>query len=854
MTAGPAGLARAEPDAAPSRAHPLFAEVIVGAPTGVLTYAVPGLLHNELCRGVAVRVPLGRRQVHGYVLALSGQAPTMAAAMREIAGIDEDRPWLTPALLDLVMFTSRYYRALPGDVLAVALPHAARAKRNAFRLTAQGQQEATKGGGPARVGGEFALSSPVAQKPKGTQGPSSRERALAWAAGQPRGFAARSLAQALRLPLPTCQRILRQWVSEGSCEAVARVAHRVKQSVWLRRAPDAAPRFTARDVRAAALWALLPADGSAVSLDDLRSRDPLAARGQPALLRRHLIVHERRDEPSSPWDPSASSMAMASATPLLPSAGQAAALSRIEASIAANAYAAFVLFGITGSGKTEVYLQAIDKVTKQGRSALILVPEIALTPQLGARFRDRFGEAVATFHSGLTPAQRRDEWERVATGQARIALGARSALFLPLDRLGIIVVDEEHESSFKQEEAPHYNARDLALWRGKQANACVVLGSATPSLETWHNATTGKSELLRMPKRAAGRTLPSVELIALGEVPRDGDHLLSPRLHAAIEATLAANEQVILFLNRRGFAPYVFCRDCGHSFRCLHCEVAMTLHRRRDELLCHYCGHVQRPPDTCPACQGHRVGASGPGIERLEEEVRLRYPTARCVRLDRDAARSRQQLTQTLDAFRRGDARILIGTQMVAKGHDFPGVTLVGAVSADASLNFPDFRAAERTFQLLTQVAGRAGRGDKPGHVLVQAYETTHYAIAAAAAQDFERFAEQELAFRQELAYPPFSHLALLRVEGDELAEVEAQAADEAHALQRAAQACGGQVLGPAPAPLSRLRGLYRVQVLIKAKERHVLRHTLAAALAHAPKRARTGVRRVLDIDPAHML
>jgi primosomal protein N' (replication factor Y) len=457
----------------------------------------------------------------------------------------------------------------------------------------------------------------------------------------------------------------------------------------------------------------------------------------------------------------------------------------------------------------------------------------------------RFGDKVAIYHSGLTPAQRRGEWLRILDGRARIGVGPRSALFLPVARLGVVIVDEEHDGSFKQCETPRYHARDLAIVRAQKAGAVVVLGSATPAVESRHNADAGRYRLLRLTSRIARRQLPQCEIVDLRTTRSIGEGILSEPLYLAIDDALARGEQCIVLLNRRGFSPYVFCRDCGHGFRCSECEVSLTLHRGRNALLCHYCGYELVVPDTCTSCRGFNLHASGLGTERVERELETLFPSLAIARLDRDTAQTRTTLKRTLDRFRCGDAQLLLGTQMVAKGHDFPNVTLVGVLAADSGLHFPDFRAAERTFSLLTQVAGRAGRGDAGGRVLLQTHETEHYAIQSASTQDYEAFLAHELRARRELAYPPFGRLVLLRFES--VAEQDAMAcAGETAALLRAGPA---KVLGPAPAPLSRLKGRYRYQVLLKGS-RGSLQETLRALPSHNDPR----VRRVVDVDPVDLL
>ena len=530
---------------------------------------------------------------------------------------------------------------------------------------------------------------------------------------------------------------------------------------------------------------------------------------------------------------------------------QLAVVDAAGASMSKGQFGAFLLEGVTGSGKTEVYMRLIERALVAGRTALVLVPEIALTPQLSGRFEARFGDRVATFHSGLTAAQRSAQWRRVYDGEVQIGVGARSAVFLPLRDPGVLVVDEEHEGCFKQDESPRYNARDLAVFRARQNGAVVVLGTATPSMESYQNANTRRYSRLSLPNRISGRPLPKVELVPMADCDVVGEGLLSEPLASAIEGSLDRGEQVILLLNRRGFAPYVFCRDCGDPFKCAECAVALTLHRGADELLCHYCGHSEPVPRQCAECKTDNIGNLGVGTERLSEELSLLFGGAAVARFDRDTVRRRDELERGLKRFRRGETQILVGTQMVAKGHDFPRVSTVGVLSADSSLNLPDFRAAEKTFQLLTQVAGRAGRGDIPGRVFVQVYERGHFAVECAAEHDVARFMRQELENRRELFYPPFARLWLFRLEGEDEPAARAAALSLAKRLREwAGEREGVWILGPAPAPLKRLRRFFRFQVLVKAKNRDVLHGLLAVCqMEHG-----AGVRQILDVDPVSML
>ncbi len=445
---------------------------------------------------------------------------------------------------------------------------------------------------------------------------------------------------------------------------------------------------------------------------------------------------------------------------------QQRAFSEIQAWLAASSFRVGLLYGITGSGKTEVYLRAVAETLARGRTALVLVPEIALTLRVGRLCRALFREGVAVLHSGLSDQERAREWWQVRHGQARVVVGTRSAVFAPLENVGLVIVDEEQESSYKQEESPRYQGRDVAIYRAKLEGAVALLGSATPSLESFHHARTGKYELLRLDARVANRPLAPVQIVDLREDFRHTHNAgpVSERLRAAIAERLAGGTQSLVLINRRGYSWFALCRSCGSSILCENCSIALAYHRKRDRLVCHYCGFSRQPPKKCPKCSSEHIYFVGAGAEQLEERLRALFPAARIARLDRDTAQSRRAFEQVLEAFADREIDILVGTQMVAKGHDFHGVTLVGVVSADAQLGFPDFRAAERTFQLLTQVAGRAGRGDLPGEVLVETHYPEHYAIQLAARQDYPSFFEKELHFRRMMHYPPFTSLALLLV------------------------------------------------------------------------------------------
>jgi primosomal protein N' (replication factor Y) len=536
-------------------------------------------------------------------------------------------------------------------------------------------------------------------------------------------------------------------------------------------------------------------------------------------------------------------------------ADQQIALRAILESINSREHQTVLVHGVTGSGKTEVYIQAIQEVVGRGRQAIVLVPEISLTPQTVERFRRRFGR-VAVLHSHLGDADRHWQWQRIANGEVCVVVGARSAIFAPTPRLGLIVLDEEHETSFKQDTAPRYHAREVAIQRAREEGVPLVLGSATPSLEAWHRAQTGQYRLVEMPRRVLDRPLPAVETVDL-RIEAGSRHTrgaIHRQLHTAIRAALDCGGQVILLLNRRGFSTHIQCPACGHVVRCPDCDIALTHHRTEEIALCHYCGYQEAAPRACPSCQFAGISYTGFGTQRLEAEVRARFPDVRCLRMDTDTMQSPGSHERALACFRSGEVRILLGTQMIAKGLDFPNVTLVGVINADMALHLPDFRAAERTFQLVTQVAGRTGRGEKGGRVLVQTFNPDHPAIRAAARHDYRAFAAQELPLRQLLCYPPFSSMIRLVVRG-RVENIAGQFAGElGQRLEAALERlqADARLLGPAPAPFSKLRGKYRFQIQLQAADGEKLRAAVREATAGL--KPPDDVQWIVDVDPLDML
>ena len=532
--------------------------------------------------------------------------------------------------------------------------------------------------------------------------------------------------------------------------------------------------------------------------------------------------------------------------------GQSTALETIRSK---RGFSPILLHGITGSGKTEIYMQAVELCRSQGRTALILVPEIGLTPQLRERFAGRFGPRMALLHSSLTRRQRIDEWLRIYNGLAPIVIGTRSALFAPLENLGIIIVDEEHESSYKQDEMPRYHARDCAVVRAKMADVAVVLGSATPSMESFRNAELKKYTYIHLPDRVEERKLPCVEIVNMREeyVRQGKQAVFSDRLLAGMKARVERGEQAIVLLNRRGFSMFLLCRQCAHSFQCRDCSVSMTYHRKIDRLLCHYCGFSRSPDSECPKCGSEYIQYVGTGTEQLEQLLAERLPNARIGRVDRDTMRHLRDFDRVLGEFRKGKLDILVGTQMVAKGHDFPNVTLVGVIAADVALTLPDFRAAERTFQLLTQVSGRSGRGDTPGEVVIQSYFPDHYTFQLAVGQRFEEFYRREVHFRQAMFYPPFTVLAgimVLETSRERAARLARGIGDFLDTVRTPRI----RILGPAPAPLEKLNKTYRHQMLVKSAAREPLRRLLGQLRGFLEEKKVGPTRVIIDVDPISLL
>jgi primosomal protein N' (replication factor Y) len=825
-------------------------EVAIALPVfGTFTYRDPRP-GARIAAGTQVVVPFGGRTVTGFVL---GPATAVSGTIkaRDIESVVRGEPAFDEQMMELCRWAADYYQAPLGEVLRAGLPQGERASAiRLVRLTPAGERAARGENTTSQIALGGIDAGDVGLSPADAS--SSILRMLADAGGE----------LAWRVIAKRAGRKARRAAAElDRLEATGLVE--VGDEVRDRRSPPTVPTAVAgAEAGAGAAVVALPARARArrAVLDRIRSaKDGVPLRELSASERAHarglaaagLLKIEQRpqDIPLTRGWPTQ--------TPPPPTPAQTEAIQAISAALG-KGYATFLLQGVTGSGKTEVYLRVIAEARAAGRGALVLVPEIALTPQLAGRFRARFGDDVAVLHSGLPPRERLAAWRRLRAGEVGIALGARSAVFAPVRDLGVVVVDEEHDPSFKQEEGVRYHGRDLAVVRAQRAGAIAVLGSATPSLESKRNAQLGRFRQLALPERATPRPLPPVEIVDLRRHPPGPDGLLSAPLAEAVAANLAAGQQTILFLNRRGFSTVVLCRSCGHVIRCAQCAVSMTYHRGRDRLICHYCGSQESVPIECPACRLPRLERLGMGTERVEALVRERFPGARVARLDRDTAGSggagradgRGRLDEVLRAMNAGETDILVGTQMVTKGHDFGGVTLVGVLQPDQAMHLPDFRAAERVFQLLEQVAGRAGRGDSAGRVIVQTYNPEHPAVVCVRSHDYEGFVRGELITRAEVGYPPFSRMIVLRLDGPDERRVRA----DARAVADAAAMAGGsrvRLRGPAEAPIARVRGRARFQVWLAAAERGPLAE---AARAGAAVKLGPDVRLVVDVDPQSTL
>jgi primosomal protein N' (replication factor Y) len=809
------------------------------------TYSLPETLRHRVAPGCRLIVPFASRKLTGIALRCHDDPPNMK--LRPALRLVDAEPVLDEELLQLGRWIAEYYCAPLGEVLRSMTPLAGDIRKGKTYTLTDAGRDATRQLllGESQEDPDLQLLRMLEARPLTAaylKQKFPQAARLLQSLERKRLIAAETI-QTERDPLRASSERLR--VELLLTEPRAGTEPRVSASDTEPRAPASGTSNAKLPKPERELVAYLDLHPGSHNLKEVESAVKHASTAARSLARKGLVslTIERTVAMGLPAPP-----------PPVLNAHQQQAFDTILKTLRAGEFHTYLLFGITGSGKTEVYLKAIEATLALGRGALLLVPEIALTPAMAGQFYQRFGDRVAILHSAFSDTERAEQWRRIRAGQAPVVVGTRSGVFAPVRNLGLIVVDEEHDHSYKQDETPRYNGRDVAIVRAQAAGACVILGSATPSLESRYNAERGKYTLVELPERVERRPLPQVSLIDMRteflEVRKQTT--FSRKLLDAIRERLANREQTMLLLNRRGFANFLACRACGHRVQCVNCSVTLTFHRRDQRLLCHYCNYAQAVPKLCPQCQSEQVYFLGIGAERVEQELHRHFPKARVARLDRDSVTGRRGYETILHGFRDGSYDILVGTQMIAKGHDIPNVTLVGVVNADIGLGVPDFRAAERTFQLLTQVAGRAGRGDVPGIVLVQTIEPDHYAVRFAAAQDYRLFFQKELQFRKALRYPPFSALANILIR-DEKQEMAMRMSSEIGLLLNPAPE-GLKVLGPAEAPVARVQGEFRYQILIKAANRKVLGETLRRARAHALRAKWNPTALVIDVDPLSLM
>ena len=839
---------------------PLYADVALPVPLDrAFTYSLDGLAAEP---GARVLVPFSGQRLMGVVVAVHDNAPAQDIETKPIERLLDDAALLSPELLDLARWIAQYYCAPLGEVLRSMLPLSAEVRRQwVYRIAEAGRRVLYEGA--AKGSSRRSKLSPEDQNREYAvlnylePGESAKISAIRSATG-----ANKALLDGM---------VKKRWLLREPL-AEQRDARRLETVAVLEEQPPTADatgkRLPKLNDNQLAVMAELAGCGGRELLRELRSR--LQRRSIPdstlnTLVRRGLIRLEEAAQAFHVTSLATHGKRFAHEHTLNES--QTEALASIVAAMQRSTFAPHLLYGVTGSGKTAVYVAAMQRALANNKSALLLVPEIGLTPATAAQMVAAFGSEVALLHSQLTPDERAEQWHRIRRGDARVVVGTRSAVFAPMPHLGLILVDEEHDGSYKQEETPRYHARDVAVMRAKLLGITVVLGSATPSLESWNNAERGRYTRIEMLERVQSRPLPTVEMIDMRSEFRETgqEQIFARQLIQETQATLDRGEQVIILLNRRGYSFVVMCRACGEKIECENCAISLTYHKHSDEtdmsgparvgarLECHYCGFRRGVPSRCPKCDSEHLFFLGAGSQQGEERLQELFPGARIGRMDRDTVRTRGDMERMLQRLHSGEINLLVGTQMIAKGHDIHGVTLVGVVGADFALGLPDFRAAERVFQLLAQVSGRAGRGDKPGRVLVQSYQPDHYVNNFARKHDYTGFAAREMYFRRAMRYPPFAALANVVVHSEQLEEVLAISTELGKWLA-ANRTDTVRILGPAPAPIPRIKRIYRYHLLLKSERRDALSGLLRAMLAHVESSGFPRRNITVDVDALHLM
>jgi len=836
------------------------------------TYRLPGDMARRAAPGCRVLVPFGKKYLTAFIVDVheSLAAEVDEADVKDVEELLDESPIITSEVLGLTHWVADYYFAPWGECLRAALPAGATSiSEQVLSLTRAGRETLDRG--------------------RDERHPSSTQQALEILAGDGT-IPARQFER--ELPKSRAATLIRKLEREGLISVSQRIAEtRMKPKLqnvvrltdqglgvrgWRlgseeianksrkRRSaspqpptpiphppsPIAQPRtLNEKQLR---VIELLRSAKDGVPFSELLDSGGVSSSVVRTLEKRGVVevfAREVRRDPLAAFEPEAGDE-------ITLNGEQQQALDQIIARLDAREYAAFLLHGVTASGKTEIYIRAMREAVRRGMTTLMLVPEISLTPVFSRRLKAQFGDAVAILHSSLSEGERGDEWRRIRDGDARVVIGTRSAVFAPLENIGLVIVDEEHDGSYKQDETPRYHGRDTAIVRASRSRAVVVLGSATPSIESYHNAHAGKYTYLRLQTRYGDRALAEVLTVDMREVfKRHGKaQILSDELKSAIAETHARGEQAMILLNRRGFSSFLLCRSCGLAIQCPNCDVTLTYHRYNASLQCHYCGYIRPVPRVCDACEGEYIHYVGLGTEQLEAMLKELYPEMNIARLDRDTTRRRGSFEQIIMEFAGGGIDLLVGTQMIAKGHDFHNVTLVGVVSVDVGLALPDFRAAERTFQLLTQVAGRAGRGERPGRVIIQTYHPEHYSLTCAREQNYEEFYKREIVFRRTMHYPPFTALINVLIHDKDYDRANGTALAFARELREAGKESSMRVLGPAPAAISRIKGEYRFQVLIKARSRARARAALDVAMDRVAADGHSLRSISIEVDPMNLM
>ena len=818
--------------------RPQFVEVALPIPLRQsFTYSIPAEMGDKIAVGSRLLVPFRNRTITGYAVVLheelNSELGLEKSSIKKVFELLDAKPLLTQEIIELTQWAAGYYASSWGEMLKASLPTGINATvEQILRITEAGakhlKEKSKRKTQKIELLEFLSISGEVTVKDLKKKFGASRIQRI---------------SNEL-LNLGYVNKI--QKTVAAKVKTKTRKAARLTDSKNLAKHSDKLTKTQKRVID------VLKDAGDGMLLTQLSEESNTGVSPVKTLAKKGLLdifdKEVRRDPLFDSKLPSPLKLTLTDE--------QAEVISRIEKSIGRDEYMAFLLHGVTGSGKTEVYIRAMKRALKEGKSALMLVPEIALTPVFSRRLRTVFENEVAILHSSLSSGERFDEWRRIRNGKARIVIGTRSAVFAPLENVGLIVIDEEHDSSYRQHEMPFYNGRDVAIVRARSANAVIILGSATPALESFHNSQIGKYEYLSLPNRIGNRPLAKAETINMNEVfeSTGKDEIVSPEMEKAIGETHLRGEQSMILLNRRGFSQFVLCRSCGETIRCDNCDITLTFHKGENQLICHYCNHRVKKPKQCPSCESEFLYFMGEGTQQIEKLLAEKFPELKIERVDRDSTRKRKQLENLLSKFAKGEIDMLVGTQMIAKGHDFPNVTLVGVISVDAGLSMPDFRSAEKTFQLLTQVAGRAGRGDLQGRVLIQTYHPDHYALKHAKNQDYDSFYKEEIGFREKMHYPPFVALASILIKHPNYNYALENAEILRSALNNANKNGYCIALGPAPAPLARLKGEHRLQILIKSRNRKQLRETIDFATAEAESRLCDMKIVYVEIDPVNLL